>query len=125
MEITGNKILITGAASGIGLEIARLFSQKGNTVIMVDRIAEHLTIEAAKLGNTIAITVDLSNGQALSSFIEEIKTEHSDLNIVVLNAGTANDYTLYSESYDPSYASVEMATNYLPMCNLPMAWNRF
>lgn len=36
-EKSENTILITGAASGIGLEIARLFSQHNNKVIMVNR----------------------------------------------------------------------------------------
>jgi short-subunit dehydrogenase involved in D-alanine esterification of teichoic acids len=33
MKISENTILITGAASGIGLEIARLFSQHNNKII--------------------------------------------------------------------------------------------
>lgn len=37
MKKSENTILITGAASGIGLEIARLFSQHNNKVIMVNR----------------------------------------------------------------------------------------
>lgn len=113
MELTGNKILITGAASGIGLEIARLFSDRGNTVLMVDKTADRLEEEAVKLENSMAITVDVSKQEALNSFIENIKTEHSDLNIAILNAGTANNYGLYSEHYDPIYASSEMTTNYL------------
>lgn len=113
MKITGNKILITGAASGIGLEIARLFSLKDNTVIMVDRARGKLEEEAEKMGNAIPITVDLADEQALDSFIEKLRTNHKDLNIAILNAGIANDYTLFSDSYNPTYANSEMATNYL------------
>lgn len=113
MKITGNKILITGAASGIGLEIARLFNTKDNTVIMADRTADRLVAEAEKLVNAIAIAVDLADEQALKNFIEKLKTEHSDLNIAILNAGTANDYALFSDLYDSSYSHSEMKTNYL------------
>jgi len=49
MKTSGNTILITGAASGIGLEIAKLFSQKNNKVIMADRSIDQLKTEAAKL----------------------------------------------------------------------------
>jgi uncharacterized oxidoreductase len=61
MKISENTILITGAASGIGLEIARLFSQHSNKLIMVDRSAEQLELEAAKLGNAVAIAADLAD----------------------------------------------------------------
>lgn len=60
MKTSGNTILITGAASGIGLEIARLFSQKNNTLIMADRAIDLLEIEAAKLNNAVSIAVDLT-----------------------------------------------------------------
>ena len=69
MKISGNTILITGAASGIGLEIARLFSQQRNKAIMVDRA---------------------------NKVIQTIKLNHSELNIAILNAGAVNDYSLYS-----------------------------
>jgi len=61
MKTSGNTILITGAASGMGLEIAKLFSQKRNTIIMADRSADQLEIEAAHLDKAIAVTVNLTN----------------------------------------------------------------
>ena len=37
MKITGNTILITGGATGIGLELAKEFIARGNAVIVCGR----------------------------------------------------------------------------------------
>jgi uncharacterized oxidoreductase len=113
MKTSGNTILITGAASGIGLEIARLFSQRNNTVIMADRSIDKLKNEAAKLENSVAIAVDLTNENDVNKLIETIKLNYSELNIAILNAGVANDYSLYGTGYDLEYAKSEINTNYI------------
>jgi uncharacterized oxidoreductase len=112
MKTSGNTILITGAASGIGLEIARLFSQKNNRLILADKSIDKLEIEVAKLDNAIAIGVDLNNDDSINNLIQTLKLNHDDLNIAVLNAGAANDYSLYSTGFDLEYAKSEINTNY-------------
>jgi len=121
MKTSGNTILITGAASGIGLEIAKLFSQKNNKVILADRSIDQLKIEAAKLENAVAIAVDLTDENDINKLIQTIKLNHSELNIAVLNAGVANDYSLYSTEYDLEYAKSEINTNYLANVRLTHA----
>jgi len=64
MKTTGNVILITGGSSGIGLETAKLFSQKGNQVIITGRNAERLEKAAAQLKNVTAIP-GISAGQKM------------------------------------------------------------
>ena len=121
MKTSGNTILITGAASGIGLEIAKLFSQKNNKVIMADRSIDQLKTEAAKLKNAVAIAVDLTDENDVNKLIQTIKLNHSELNIVLLNAGAANDYSLYSTEYDLEYAKSEINTNYIANVRLTHA----
>lgn len=43
MKVTGNTMLITGGSAGIGLEIAKLFSAKGNKIIITGRNKERKT----------------------------------------------------------------------------------
>jgi uncharacterized oxidoreductase len=121
MKTSGNTILITGAASGIGLEIARLFSQKNNKLIMADKSIDKLEIEVAKLDNAIAIGVDLNNDDSINNLIQTLKLNHDDLNIAVLNAGAANDYSLYSTGFDLEYAKSEINTNYIANVRLTHA----
>ena len=42
MKISNNSILITGGSAGIGFEIAKLFSEKGNRVLITGRNKEKL-----------------------------------------------------------------------------------
>jgi uncharacterized oxidoreductase len=121
MKTSGNTILITGAASGIGLEIARLFSQKNNKLILADKSIDKLEIEVAKLDNAIAIGVDLNNDDSINNLIQTLKLNHDDLNIAVLNAGAANDYSLYSTGFDLEYAKSEINTNYIANVRLTHA----
>jgi uncharacterized oxidoreductase len=85
MKTSGNTILITGAASGIGLEIAKLFSQNNNKLIMADKSIDKLEFEVAKLDNATAIAVDLNNDDSLNNLIQTLKLNHDDLNIAILN----------------------------------------
>jgi uncharacterized oxidoreductase len=85
MKTSGNTILITGAASGIGLEIAKLFSQNNNKLIMADKSIDKLEFEVAKLDNATAIAVDLNNDDSINNLIQTLKLNHDDLNIAILN----------------------------------------
>jgi len=49
------KALITGASSGIGLELAKLFARDGHDVVLVARSADKLKQLAAELGTAHSI----------------------------------------------------------------------
>ncbi len=113
MKLTGNTILITGGGTGVGLEAAKLFSEKGNHVIVVARNAERLTAEAAKLKNTTAIACDLADEHAVRQLAQTIKQEHPALNLILLNAGLTHNFTLFENDNVYEEARQEMTTNYL------------
>jgi len=121
MKTSENTILITGAASGIGLEIARLFSQHNNKLIMVDRSNEQLEAEAAKLDNSVAITADLANDDDLSKLIQNLKMDHPKLNVAILNAAAAYPYSLFTTKFDLEFAKSEINTNYIANVRLSHA----
>lgn len=121
MKITGNTILITGAASGIGLEMAKLFSHKGNMVIMADRTADQLKAAADGLDDAVPITVDLTDGGEIDKLVQVLRLNFPELNVAILNAGIANNYNLYSSEYDWAYAKSEIDTNYLANVRLSHA----
>src|ERR1700744_1109864 len=87
MNISGNKILITGGASGIGLGLTERFLKEGNKVIICGRRKSVLDEVAGRFPEVITKVCDLSAEADRNALYEWIAAEHSDLNVVVNNAG--------------------------------------
>jgi len=119
MKTSGNTILITGAANGIGLEIAGLSSQKNNKVIMADRSIDQLKTEAAKLDNVVTITVDLTDENDVNKLIQTIKLNHSELNIAILNACAAMTTPFIATNMIWNMQSRRLTPTILQMSDLP------
>src|SRR5689334_16468679 len=98
MKATNNTVLISGGSAGIGLEIAKLFSTKGNKVIITGRTKERLDKALQQLSNVTGIQSDISNEADTNALVEKIKTEYPDLNVVINNAGVAHVYNVVTEN---------------------------
>jgi uncharacterized oxidoreductase len=110
MKLTQNKILITGGASGIGLGLTERFLQEGNTVIVCGRREQVLQQVAGKFPAVITRVCDLSVEAERINLADWISRYHSDLNILVNNAGIQHWMTIS----DPDFyqrAKKEMMTN--------------
>ena len=118
MKTSGNTVLITGGSAGIGFEIAKLFSEKGNQVIITGRDKQRLADAAAKLQNVTPVLSDVTDAAAIASLTDRIKKEFPALNIVINNAGYAAVYTLGSNANAFEKAGNEMLTNYLSVLRL-------
>ncbi len=79
-------VLVTGASSGIGREIARIFSEKGYSVILAARSAGRLReLSAALPGESEIYVCDLSRRAEVTALAEYVKEIRPDA--VVNNAG--------------------------------------
>src|ERR1019366_2737255 len=87
MRLANNKILITGGASGIGLGLTERFIQENNTVIICGRRESLLKEVAARFPSVITRACDLSNEAERIALFNWIEENHSDLNVLVNNAG--------------------------------------
>jgi uncharacterized oxidoreductase len=90
MKISGNKILITGGASGIGFGLAERFAKEGNTVIICGRRESALKEAAAKISGLITRVCDVQNEKSRIDLFNWIKEHHSDTNVLINNAGVQN-----------------------------------
>jgi uncharacterized oxidoreductase len=87
MKITGKKILVTGGASGIGLALTERFIKDGNTVLICGRRETALNEAKNKFPSLVTKVCDLSIASERESLFKWILENHSDLNILVNNAG--------------------------------------
>ncbi|RYZ30497.1 MAG: SDR family NAD(P)-dependent oxidoreductase [Sphingobacteriales bacterium] len=115
---SGNTILITGGSAGIGLALATLLSEQGNHVIITGRNKEKLEAVTASLPNTDAIVSDVTSGADTENLVDQIKSKHPRLNVVINNAGNAYLYDLGNSTDAFDLAGKEMLTNYLSVIRL-------
>lgn len=87
MNLSNNKILITGGATGIGLGLTERFLKENNTVIICGRREDVLKEVSNKFPSVITRKSDLSNADERVELYKWISKEHSDLNVLINNAG--------------------------------------
>ncbi len=91
MNISGNTILITGGATGIGYAIAESFLEAGNEVIICGRREERL-LEAQKKHPELHIKVcNVAEEGDRRTLVEWVSVHFSNLNILINNAGVQRD----------------------------------
>src|SRR3954464_7293475 len=87
-DLSGKVAAITGAASGIGLECARVLIAAGVRVMLVDRAEEALKGVCAELGpNAIPLVIDLMKPSSVATMMPQILDKAGQLDIFHANAG--------------------------------------
>jgi len=99
MELSNNKILITGGASGIGLGLTERFIQENNTVIICGRRESLLKEIEARFPKVITYKCDLSLRVEREKLFEWISVNHTNLNVLVNNAGIQQSVPLSDDSF--------------------------
>jgi len=110
MKLSGNKILITGGASGIGLGLTARFLQEGNKVIICGRRASVLQEVAEKYPGVITQVSDLSTEAGRVELFNWVSANHADLNVLVNNAGIQQWMNISDDNFYER-AKEELATN--------------
>lgn len=99
INLQGKSALITGASRGIGRTIALLYAEYGCdiafTYIYEDQEAAKLTKELQSKGvKVLCINSDAADFESAHAVVEQVITEFGKLDILVCNAGIAQDTLL-------------------------------
>jgi hypothetical protein len=84
-------VVVTGASSGMGEEIALACARQGATVVLIGRNPQHLDYVARKIvasgGRPVFSVADVSKRSDLESVASRIATEHKKIDLLVNAAG--------------------------------------
>ncbi len=87
-ELNGKVAAVTGAASGIGLECAKVMLEAGARVLLIDRAEDRLAALCAELGpNAIPLVIDLISPTSVAGMMPQIMSKAGQLDIFHANAG--------------------------------------
>lgn len=113
-SITGRTVLIVGASSGIGAEVARRLGHGGNRLIVTARRAPELAALAEEVraagSACLDIAADALNPKAAADVVSAAVAEYGSVDVALLNAGQGPDMSM--DEVTVADVSRIMALNY-------------
>jgi short-subunit dehydrogenase len=113
-DLQGCRVLITGASSGIGAELAKLLAKEGARVVLLARRADRLEQLSAEInalgGIAVCVAGDVTDADARRRALDAARNEFGGLDILINNAGVAA-HGRFIES-DPGRVRPLMEVNY-------------
>jgi len=93
-DFTGQSVVVTGAARGIGVAIAERFVQSGAEVFLADRDEEELIAAADRVGGH-PFVLDVTSTEEVEALIAHVVRTTGRLDVLVNNAGILRDRMLW------------------------------
>jgi len=108
IPVLGNKrVIVTGANSGIGFQMARVLSSKGAQLIIACRNPEKARIAADKIKKEFndvdpgIMQLDLSSLESVNSFAADYRKKYDSLDVLINNAGVmATPYRTTKDGFE-------------------------
>ncbi|MDG6102681.1 SDR family oxidoreductase [Dactylosporangium aurantiacum] len=107
-SLTGQVVLITGAARGIGEHTARLAAARGAKVVLVGLEPDRLAALAAELGGAAWFLCDVTDQASLTAAVDGAVAAHGRIDAVVANAGVASRGTVATGDVEALVRTVEV-----------------
>lgn len=113
MNMTGNTILITGGASGIGRDLAEALHKMGNQVIISGRRQDALNEVTIANPGMASLQLDIMDKASIQAFTEQAINKFPALNVLINNAGIMRVEDIKASSESLQDAEEMVATNLL------------
>ena len=104
MTFKNKKIILTGASSGIGLELLRYLIENKADVFAASRRQKEILADDEKMCQFDII--DLTNESEVEQYVDRITSSAGKIDILINNAGVAQDLSLVEESGYEEFQSV-------------------
>jgi NADP-dependent 3-hydroxy acid dehydrogenase YdfG len=118
-RVTDKTVLIVGASSGIGAQVARRLGQGGNRLVITARRAPELAALAAEIraagSSCVDIAADALDPQAAADVVARAVAAYGSIDVALLNAGQGPDMPM--EHISVTDVSRVMALNYDTVVN--------
>jgi len=93
-DVRGSRVIVTGAASGLGFAMAEIMADCGARVTLADVDVERLTSSTAALaergGSVRSFVVDVSDEAQVQALVDDVVAAEGGLDVVFANAGIAS-----------------------------------
>jgi len=113
MSKNNERVLITGASSGIGLELAREFARNGHPLIITSTVESELaevgrTLEATYGVEVLIVAQDLLQLEAPQQLFDALKAKNLTIEILVNNAGVGHKGQFWSQPLDQHFEMIQL-----------------
>lgn len=92
-DVRGARVVVTGAATGLGLAMAEVLADCGASVTLADIDAEVLEASARSLadrgGNVRSFVVDVADAERVQALVDDVVAREGGVDVVIANAGIA------------------------------------
>lgn len=114
-----NVWFITGAARGMGIELAKAALNAGHRVVGTARDAKKVTAALGEHKNLLPLSLDITNAEAAVAAAKAAVEHFGSIDVLVNNAG--NFYAGYFEEISDRQMRLQMETNFFGPLNVTRA----
>ncbi|OCT11885.1 short-chain dehydrogenase [Paenibacillus pectinilyticus] len=120
MRFQNKIVIVTGGASGIGEETARLFAVEGAKVVIAD-FSDRGSIVSEELNaqghDSLFVKTDVTKESDVQTMIQETVKAYGKLDILFANAGIANDAPAHKLSYELWQKTIDINLSGVFLCD--------
>jgi len=119
IDTTGSVWLVTGAARGMGVDLARAALQAGHFVVATARDAAKVTAALGEHSHLLPVSLDVTDPVAAQVAVDAAVARFGRIDVLVNNAG--NFYAGFFEEISDAQFRAQMETNFFGPLNVTRA----